>query len=1194
MIKYIFTLTWILISFFSAFSQSQWASSVIKYSSQAGYKAYSAKQAVGIPNALQSGKNPVAWSPQTANMGMEYIQVGFSNPQKVKQIAVWENFNPGAIYQIYLIEPNGKEHLVYELKQPEKITSLARMFRHSIKTTPFLVSELRLVLNTAGVFGLNQIDAIGISDSDEPMRTAINNPLDIDFIGKPENLGYAVNSQAPDLLPLISVDGQTLYFARKNHPDNYGSLKKDDIYVSKKNNKDQWTEPFNIGPPLNDDYNNFVCAVNPDGTEILVSGKYDQGEGLYKTSLIKGIWTKPQKIIIEGYTNSSLYVCYHVSPDMKYLVIAMEDQATYGDMDIYVSFRKSDGTYTKPKNVGPMINTAGTEPSVFLSADSKTIYFSSDGHPGYGAYDMYMSRRLDDTWNKWTTPVNLGPKINSDDWDLYYTVPANGEYAYYSSSNASYGESDLYRIKLPKDVRPEPVAILKPNYVNIKTNTPIAQVDKKTSAVIITDDSKLNLFQDIKGFYPVNEAEDLSAELEEVDSAPNEVKAAETKAVDPMDSKMNDLLARLQELKNEQAKTSTEINTIDQPTVKTTTPSKTNSVAPKNTQYTSELEDQLAALRSDMDKISKGEQPIAYKMEDAKSDYKVKPADKYAKLSESELAQKEALEAQLKALEDKQKALDSYENSNKYNYDVTPRQPETKSYDLRATDTENYLADHQTYRDRMEELKLAKEKSAYEPQPLTKYALKKTQIDEETNNDLVASSLKTELNQLKEKQTQTTAVNPEVDALQKKLDALKAQQATTTTAGLPTSSGNRITTKPTITEPSQQVETTNPAKETPVIVNDEVLAFQQKLDEIKNKMNNIPVEQDKNETPIVAVVEPTKPVVSVEKNKPVPKENEVKKRNNQPETEVVEVVTPILPKVVEPTLTLPNIETEIAKEIEEDKATIAQETAQNIEQKEQLKQDLNALNEETEAAKKAREDALAQKQSMELEKQTVLAEKEKLEAEKAAMAKQTQELQAVIDQLQKERDEFLADQAKLDAERAKLEAIRLKQFKEVKQLEQDIKTLQSEKSKVSAQVEEAKQNAPVASNVTIDKEIFLMPVEVGVKVEIRNIFFNANSAYVKAQSYKELDKIASFLQVNSNITIEIGGHTNGLCEDDFCNKLSANRAKSVAEYLVNKGIAANRIQYKGYGKSQPIADNNTDDGRKKNQRVELKILKIEN
>jgi outer membrane protein OmpA-like peptidoglycan-associated protein len=231
---------------------------------------------------------------------------------------------------------------------------------------------------------------------------------------------------------------------------------------------------------------------------------------------------------------------------------------------------------------------------------------------------------------------------------------------------------------------------------------------------------------------------------------------------------------------------------------------------------------------------------------------------------------------------------------------------------------------------------------------------------------------------------------------------------------------------------------------------------------------------------------------------------------------------------------------------------------------------------------------------MELEKQTVLAEKEKLEAEKAAMAKQTQELQAVIDQLQKERDEFLADQAKLDAERAKLEAIRLKQFKEVKQLEQDIKTLQSEKSKVSAQVEEAKQNAPVASNVTIDKEIFLMPVEVGVKVEIRNIFFNANSAYVKAQSYKELDKIASFLQVNSNITIEIGGHTNGLCEDDFCNKLSANRAKSVAEYLVNKGIAANRIQYKGYGKSQPIADNNTDDGRKKNQRVELKILKIEN
>jgi outer membrane protein OmpA-like peptidoglycan-associated protein len=1187
MIKYIVTFIFLFAISFYAESQEQWASSVVKYSSQAGFKAYSAKQALGIPNALQSGKNPVAWSPQTANMGIEYIQVGFSNPQKVKQIAVWENFNPGAIYQIFLIEPDGKEHLVYELSQPEKITSMARMFRHSIKLTPYLVAELKLVLNTAGVFGLNQIDAIGISESDEPMRPSINNPLDISFVGKPENLGYAINSQAPDLLPLISVDGQTLYFARKNHPNNYGSLLKDDIYVAKKNTKDQWTEPYNIGPPLNDEFNNFVCAVNPDGTEVLVSGKYDQGEGLYRTSFINGKWTKPEKIIIESYSNSSLYVCYHVSPDMKYLVIAMEDQATYGDMDIYVSFKKSDGTYTKPKNLGPTINTAGTEPSVFLSADSKTIYFSSDGHPGYGAYDMYMSRRLDDTWNKWSLPVNLGPKINSEDWDLYYTVPANGEYAYYSSSNESYGESDLFRIKLPKDVRPEPVAILKPSYVNVKTNTPVAQLEKKNNAVIITDESKLNLYQDIKGFYPVNESEDLSAELEEVDNATT-VKSTEIKA-DPADEKMNDLLARLQELKNEQAKTATEIKQVEQPSTKPTATTKTDVIAPKNTQYSNELEDQLAALRSNMDKISKGEQPInTYQPEESKTDYKVKPAEKYTNLSQSEIAQKQALEAQLKAIEDKQKAYDSYENKSNYNYDVTPRQTQTKSYDLNTSEQSDILAEHQDYRDRMEELKLAKEKSAYEPQPLTKYALKKTQIDEATQNELVAGSLKTELAQLKEKQTTTTAINPEVDAYQKKLDALKEKQdAVTTSTSLPTTSGNRITTKPTNNETVTTPKASD-VKETPTVVNQEVLAFQQKLDEIKSKMNNLPTEQ-KVETEVAVVIEnKPKPVVAT----PLPaKTEETAKKNNKPEKEVVETVVPLIEK---PDLFENNSIAEAIEKATKEKEIADQELAEAAEQKELLKQDLDNLNVETETAKKAAQEALNQKESVELAKLAVEAEKKKLEEEKAAMAQQTKELQEMIDQLQKERDEFLAEQAKLDAERAKLEAIRLKQFKEVKQLEQDIKALQSEKTKVTAEVAEVKGNSPALVNNTVSKEIFLMPVEVGVTVEIRNIFFNANSAYIKPQSYGELDKVAAFLQVNSNITVEVGGHTNGLCDDETCNKLSSKRAQSVAEYLVNKGIDATRILHKGYGKTQNIADNTTEEGRKKNQRVELKILKIEN
>ena len=1176
--KFIIFICALLVSSFVQ-GQEQWASNVIKYSSQAGYKAYAAKQVIGPPNALQAGKNAVAWAAQGPNTGIEYIVVEFSQPSQVKQVAIWENFNPGAIYQIFLIDTDGKEHQVYEQNKPVKVMQTARMFRHFMKLTPYEVSSLKLVLNTAEVFGSNQIDAIGISSSDTPMNPRINNPKDKTFVGKPENLGYEVNSQSPDLLPLISVDGQTLYFARKNHPENTGAQLKDDIYVSYKNKKSLWTTARNIGPPLNDEYNNFVCAVNPDGTEVLISGKYDQGEGLYRTSLNNGNWSKPKKILIDSYSNKSPFVCYHVSPDMKFLVIAMEDAATYGDMDLYVSFKKSDGSYTKPKNLGPTINTAGTEPSIFLSADSKTIYFASDGHPGYGAYDMYMSRRLDNSWNKWSEPVNLGDQINSDDWDLYYTVPADGEYAYYSSAKNSYGESDLYRIKLPKDVRPEPVAIIKPNYVNINTKTPIANLEKKTTAIVVSDDSKINLYEDIKGFYPVNESEDLSDELEEEDNlaTPTAINST-SNTPDPADQKMNDLLARLQELKNEQAKTDVAIKKTEtsQPNeVKSST-----SIKPTNTKYSSDIDDRLAALRSDMDKIESGKQPeVNYGNEDKGKQYNVKPA---TKINEKQTAQEEAFKEQqenkLNNYDAQLEALQNYKEAGS-NRDVAPREQYKKSYDLREVDSEEYIAQHQTYRDQLKELADQKAKAAYGTQPLTKYSLAKTSIDEDTKDALVASSMKTELAELKEKQKQPTVYNPEVDAYRKKLEELKAQQQNPT---LPTA-GKRIT-KPTVSEEA----TANENETAPKEVDPEVLAFQEKLAALKNKMNSLPSNNSETtgKTAEATTAAPTA-------NYDVPKEvaqtvaqPEIKsskirgkKTVNEPEPEVVAINIPQKQEINQPELLETATDNKMA------------EVNDAIQKKENLSNELNNLKQDTDAVKAERELAEKEKAAAEAAKQALNEEKAQLEADKLAMEQQKKELQDIIAQLQKEKEQFLADQEKIENDKQKLEALKLQQYKQVKQLEADIKQLELEKGKVQSEVATAKEAAPKTTTI-VDKEIFLMPVEEGVTVEIRNVFFNANSAYVKPQSYKELDKVVAFLEVNNGIEIEIGGHTNGLCQDNFCVQLSEKRAISVREYIVSKGIPSNRIKYKGYGKSDPIADNSTSEGRKQNQRVELKILKV--
>jgi outer membrane protein OmpA-like peptidoglycan-associated protein len=114
----------------------------------------------------------------------------------------------------------------------------------------------------------------------------------------------------------------------------------------------------------------------------------------------------------------------------------------------------------------------------------------------------------------------------------------------------------------------------------------------------------------------------------------------------------------------------------------------------------------------------------------------------------------------------------------------------------------------------------------------------------------------------------------------------------------------------------------------------------------------------------------------------------------------------------------------------------------------------------------------------------------------------------------------------------------------------------------------------------------------GQVFRIDNLYFKADEASLTKTSFASMEELFQFLNINKGVIIEIGGHTNGLPKDDYCDNLSSKRAKSVADILVQKGIAANRIVYKGYGKRQPIASDASEEGRRKNQRVEIKILKV--
>ncbi|MBT8189692.1 MAG: OmpA family protein [Bacteroidia bacterium] len=123
-------------------------------------------------------------------------------------------------------------------------------------------------------------------------------------------------------------------------------------------------------------------------------------------------------------------------------------------------------------------------------------------------------------------------------------------------------------------------------------------------------------------------------------------------------------------------------------------------------------------------------------------------------------------------------------------------------------------------------------------------------------------------------------------------------------------------------------------------------------------------------------------------------------------------------------------------------------------------------------------------------------------------------------------------------------------------------------------------------------ELDIAKITVGQTLQINNLFFQADSSAITDESYEVLNEVYDFMAENTTVTIEIGGHTNSIPPDEYCDRLSSSRAKTVAEFLYNRGLVKDRISYRGYGKRKPIASNETVQGRKKNQRVEIKILRL--
>lgn len=456
----------------------QWASEVIDFSSELTPIQYSAQQILGKPSVLPAGgENPSAWTPERANR-KEFIKVGYAEPIQIRQIAIAESYNPSALFKVFAYDEAGKEYLINSFS-PRAIPLKGRMINIVIEETPYKVAAVKLEFDGSAVPEYYSIDAVAISDSDIPIIADIDIPEFINPDILKERLSENVNSKYKEFKPLLSPDGKTLYFSRKNHPDNVGGEEdSEDIWYSELDSEGNWQLAKNAGSVLNNDGPNFVSSVTPDGKSVLLvlgnqyleNGRMAAGVSISSNS--SGDWSKPAPVEIENDYNYSEKANFFLTQSRKALILSVMREDTQGGRDLYISFMEEDSTWSEPLNLGATVNTAGEESSPFLASDDKTLYFSSDGYSGFGSSDIYMSKRLDDTWTKWSAPENLGPTINSQYEDLFFNIPGNSEYAYYSQG-VSEDDLDIFRVALPVLKRPEPVILVKGKLIDSKTGEPL-------------------------------------------------------------------------------------------------------------------------------------------------------------------------------------------------------------------------------------------------------------------------------------------------------------------------------------------------------------------------------------------------------------------------------------------------------------------------------------------------------------------------------------------------------------------------------------------------------------------------------------------------------------------------------------------------------------------------------------------------
>lgn len=308
-----------------------------------------------------------------------------------------------------------------------------------------------------------------------------------------------INSEAEEIMPLLSNTGDTLFFSRVFYEKNEGGLYSgSDIWLSVKQPGTGWSAPTNQIEKWNDKKNNFIVGIGDHGKAQIfyLNHSKNPDKGIQFVKEVFGRWTDPETIAIDEISKNG-YQGLYVSSDYEVILLSMKGENSTGEEDLYVSLKDAQGNWGAPVNLGTTINTSHSEISPFLSKDKKTLYFASKGHGGFGDMDIFSSERLYNSWNVWSQPENLGDKINSDAFDAYYSQYAD-TLAFFSSNRE--GElADIYEVKMiqPKAIQNRILPVADANTMasrNYLSQTEIKEIlgIEVLPSIEILEGSKLN------------------------------------------------------------------------------------------------------------------------------------------------------------------------------------------------------------------------------------------------------------------------------------------------------------------------------------------------------------------------------------------------------------------------------------------------------------------------------------------------------------------------------------------------------------------------------------------------------------------------------------------------------------------------------------------------------------------------------